>query len=121
MEHRLSERVQGKLGLLIYKRGMPVAIGQIRDASRRGVFIATDCSEVQLNQAIEFEFRLPDRQQNPIRKLKAHVVRKTNYGLGVDFDGIDNDELTIASLVEWLDRHYLSRQHFSVYHNVPGV
>lgn len=118
MEHRLSKRVEGKLGLLIYKRSMPVATGQIRDASRLGLFIATDCNDVQLNQTIEIEFRLPDREENRSRKLKAHVVRKTSNGLGVDFDGIENDDLTIASLIKWLGRHHMPKRYFSVHRQV---
>ena len=60
MEHRLSKRIFGKLGLLVYKRGLPVATGQIRDASKRGLFIATDYTDLQLNQTVELEFRFPD-------------------------------------------------------------
>ncbi|GGY76985.1 PilZ domain-containing protein [Marinobacter zhanjiangensis] len=105
MEHRLSKRTDGKLGLLIYKRGMPVATGQIRDASKRGLFIATDHTDIQLNQTLEIEFRFPDKQQNQCRRLKAQVVRKTDNGLGVDFDGVENDDFTIAALVQWLGKH----------------
>lgn len=114
MEHRLSKRVEGKLGLLIYKRRIPVATGLIKDASRHGLFIATDFDDIQLNQTVELEFHLPDRQENPFRKLKAHVVRKADNGLGVDFSGVENNSFTIASLVQWLERHYMQRQYFSV-------
>lgn len=114
MEHRLSKRVEGRLGLLIYKRKMPVATGRIKDASAQGLFIATDYDDIQLNQTVEMEFYLPDRQENPFRKLKAHVVRKADNGLGVDFDGVENDSFTIASLIQWLERHHMQRQHFSV-------
>lgn len=115
MEHRLSKRVQGKLGLLVYKRGMPVASGQIRNASRRGLFIATDYGDVGLNQTVEVEYRLPDRRENPFRKLKAQVVRKADNGLGVDFDGIDNDEFAIASLIHWLEQHHMPKRYFAVH------
>jgi len=115
MEHRLSKRVKGKLGLLIYKRGMPVAIGQVRDVSSYGLFIATDCSEVELNQTIEIEYRLPDRQQNHQHKLKVHVVRKTPHGVGVEFAGIENDELNIDPLIKWLERHYMPKAYFPLH------
>ena len=114
MEHRLSKRVPGKLGLLVYKRGMPVATGQIRDASRNGLFIATDYSDVQLNQTLEIEFRFPDREEKQFRKLKAHVVRKSAKGLGVDFEGVDNDSFTISSLLKWLKQHHRSIEYFPV-------
>ncbi|MBU2955794.1 PilZ domain-containing protein [Marinobacter sp. F3R08] len=106
MEHRLSKRVQGKLGLLVYKRGMPVATGQIRDASKRGLFIATDYTDVQLNQTVELEFRFPDAREKRFRKLKAHVVRKSDKGLGVDFEGVVNDSFTISTLILWLKKRH---------------
>jgi hypothetical protein len=114
MEHRLSKRVQGKLGLLVYKRGMPVATGQIRDASKRGLFIATDYTDIQLNQTVELEFRFPDTQEKRFRRLKAHVVRKSDKGLGVDFEGVDNDGFTIASLMHWLKSHHMPVNYFPV-------
>lgn len=102
MEHRLSQRVEGGLPILVYKRGMPVATGMIRDASRRGLFIATDYSDVRLNQTIELAFRFPERSTKGHCTLSAHVVRTDDGGLGVDFEGVDNDGLTIAELVACL-------------------
>ncbi|MFN2359873.1 MAG: PilZ domain-containing protein [Marinobacter sp.] len=114
MEHRLSKRIEGKLGLLVYKRGMPVATGQIRDASKRGLFIATDYTDVQLNHTLELEFRLPDKQEKQFRKLKAHVVRKSDKGIGVDFEGVENDSFTISSMIQWLNRHCRQTGYFPV-------
>lgn len=114
MEHRLSQRVQGKLGLLVYRRGMPVATGQIRDASKRGLFIATDYTDVQLNQILELEFRFPEKQEKQFRRLKAHVVRKSDDGIGLDFEGVDNDGFAISALIQWLTRHYRLVGYFPV-------
>lgn len=115
MEHRLSKRVQGKLGLLVYKRGMPVATGQIRDASKRGLFIATDYTDVQLNQTLELEFRFPEKQEKQFRRLTAHVVRKSEKGIGVDFEGVDNDSFTVSSLLHWLTKHHMPTGYFPVH------
>lgn len=115
MEHRLSKRVQGKLGLLVYKRGMPVATGQIRDASKKGLFIATDYTDVQLNQTLELEFRFPDKEEKRFRRLKAHVVRKSDTGLGVDFEGVENDSFTVSSLIHWLKSHHYPTNYFPVH------
>ncbi|MFO8140435.1 MAG: PilZ domain-containing protein [Marinobacter sp.] len=102
MEHRLSQRTEGELSILVYKRGIPVAIGQIQDASRSGLFIATDYSDVRLNQTIELAFRYPENQGQSHRVLAAHVVRQSANGLGLDFDGVDNDAITVAELIDWL-------------------
>jgi len=104
MEHRLSQRIEGQLPILVYKKGMPVGTGKIRDASRRGVFVTTDYNDVRLNQAIELAFRLPeiaDGQQT----LTAHVVRRSDNGFGLDFDGAENNARAIFALILWLNEH----------------
>jgi len=106
MEHRLSKRVPGKLSILVYKRGMPVATGQVRNASRRGVFISTDYDDVNLNQTLELELCYPEKTEKPLRRLKAHVVRKSRNGLGLDFDGVENDALGISKLINWLANYH---------------
>ncbi|MCG7199672.1 PilZ domain-containing protein [Marinobacter pelagius] len=106
MEHRLSKRVPGKLSLLVYKRGMPVATGQVRNASRRGVFVSTDYDDVKLNQTLELELCYPEKTEKQLRRLKAHVIRKSPDGLGLDFDGADNDALGISKLLNWLASHH---------------
>ncbi|MEX2473821.1 PilZ domain-containing protein [Marinobacter sp.] len=105
MEHRISKRILGKLGLLVYKRGLPVATGQIRDASPRGLFIATNYTDLQLNQTVELEICFPGRKESAFRRLKAHVVRKSDKGVGLDFEGEENDGLTISALLSWLYKH----------------
>ncbi|NMT63615.1 PilZ domain-containing protein [Marinobacter orientalis] len=114
MEHRLSKRTNGKLGVLVCKRGMPVATGQIRNASNRGLFIVTDYTDVQLNQALDIEFHFPDKQEKQFRQLKGLVVRKSENGIGIDFDGVENDSFTILSLLEWLKQHHRLTSHFPV-------
>jgi|SRR5690554_1554377 len=102
MEHRLSQRIEGELPILVYKRGMPVATGQIQDASRRGLFVATDYTDIRLNQPIQLAFKLPDQHQDCHRVVNAHVIRRSTGGLGLGFDGTDNDARVIAELIQWL-------------------
>lgn len=113
MEHRLSKRIDGKLGVLVCKRGMPVATGQIRDASNRGLFLVTDYNDVQLNQTLDLKFRCPENQEKQFCRLKGLVVRKSDNGVGVDFDEAENDSFTILSLIEWFKRHQKSTSQFS--------
>lgn len=104
MEHRLSKRVEGELPILVYKRGVPVATGMVRDISRRGLFISTDYSDVRLNQTIELAFRFPEWSSRGHCMLSAHVVRSGDGGLGLDFEGVDNDGLTITALIVCLQQ-----------------
>jgi hypothetical protein len=114
MEHRLSERVQGQLGLFVYKCGMPVATGEIQNASKDGLFVATDYADIQLNQSVELEFCFPCTQEKRFRRLKAHVVRKSDKGLGVDFEGVENDSFTISLLIRWLKNNQMQINCFPV-------
>ncbi len=104
MEHRLSQRIEGQLPILVYKRGMPVGTGEIRDASRRGVFVTTDYSDVRLNQAIQLAFRLPELADGQ-QTLNAYVVRRSANGFGLDFDGAENNARAIFALILWLNDH----------------
>lgn len=108
MEHRLSQRTPARLPILVYHKGLPVATGQVRNASRVGLFVATDYTDIGLNQTLELAFRYPGNQDHQRRRLKVHVVRKDAKGLGLDFSGLDNDSDTIASLVDWLKLHPLT-------------
>ncbi|MDO3722199.1 PilZ domain-containing protein [Marinobacter sp. chi1] len=114
MEHRLSKRVPGRLGSLLYKRGMPVATGQIRDASRSGLFLATEYAGADIDETVELEFRFPKRDERSFRRLVARVVRKTDKGLGVEFESAGNDTFTISYLLKWLQQHHLPSAYFSV-------
>lgn len=113
MEHRLSKRIPGKLKLLIYKRGIPVATGQICDVSRRGLFIATDYLDIQLNQTLEIEVQFPEKSDKRFIRLKAYVVRKIDKGLGLDFGETNGDAFAISSLMHYLDKHQMPSRHFS--------
>ena len=43
------------------------------------------------------------------------MVRKSDKGIGVDFDGVDNDAFTISSLLKWLKQHHRSIEYFPVH------
>lgn len=102
MEHRLSQRIDGPLPILVYKRGMPVGTGEIRDASRRGVFISTGYREIRLNQIIQLAFRLQELADGQ-QTLNAHVVRCSEKGFGLDFDGVENNARALFALFQWLN------------------
>ena len=53
-------------------------------------------------QTIELSFRFPERSERGHCTLSAHVVRTDDGGLGVDFDGVENDALTISELIACL-------------------
>lgn len=97
MEHRYSKRIPANLRLLLYKRGMPAASGRLKDVSRKGLFVATDFGEVGVNQIVEVEFELSDRQELPGRRLHAVVVRKSEQGLGLELEPADVEQFEALS------------------------
>lgn len=86
MEHRCGQRVTATLKLFIYKRAVPVAVGWVRDLSRKGLFIETDFRDVNLHQPLELEF--VTRSKSGVKRLcvLTQVVRKGNGGLAVEID-----------------------------------
>lgn len=108
MEHRLSQRFSGDLPILLYKRGIPVATGEVRNASRCGLFIATEYDDVRLNQAVKLGFRLAGDYSGRLYSLNAHVVRVDGEGVGVDLDATGNDARTISELIIWFQDHSMA-------------
>jgi hypothetical protein len=100
MEHRYSSRAPANLKVLIYKRGLPIAIGWLRNVSRHGLFIASEYDNVQTNQPVEIEF-LGDRTDGDShRRCRGMIAHKTmaGFGLAVDDDCPVSCEL-VAELV----------------------
>jgi PilZ domain len=102
MEHRYSSRVPTDIKMLIYRRGVPVATGRIRNASRVGVFVETDYPELRRYQPLECEFRLVGEMPPTRHRFSAHVSRQANVGVGLEVD--DEDSRTRAEmecLLQW--------------------
>jgi hypothetical protein len=86
--------------MLIYRRGMPVATGRIRDASKAGLFVVTDFAELREHQPLEFEFRLGFAPAMARHRISAHVRRCTAEGVALEIDELDHAASTaLGSLV----------------------
>lgn len=88
MEHRYAKRFPTHLKSLIFRSGLPIAIGSIRNFSRDGVFIETEFLEIDINQPLEIEIIARGGSRSPInygerRLCKAIVMHKANGGLGL--------------------------------------
>ena len=90
MEHRHHSRIPVGLEMLIYRRGMPVATGRIRDASRGGVFVETSYAELREHQRLEFEFSVSECAcASPRHRVAAHVRRCAGEGIALEIDESD--------------------------------
>ena len=89
MEHRHHARVPVGLDMLIYRRGLPVATGRIRNACRGGIFIETEYRELREHQNLEFEFRSLDQSGSMRHRVAGHVLRCTPEGVALEIDDAD--------------------------------
>lgn len=97
MEHRHHSRVPLGLEMLIYRRGMPVATGRIRDASRGGVFVETSYPELREHQSLELEFRVPGGASPcPRQRVAGHVLRCAGDGFALEVD--EGDRAAVCAI-----------------------
>lgn len=82
MEHRYGKRNPIRLQVLLYKQGIPVAIGCVSNISQYGLFIDTEFDDVDENQILEIELtqRIPGAS-----RWRATLVHKGIGGLGFEF------------------------------------
>ncbi len=101
MEHRHHLRVLVGLRTLVYRRGLPVATGLIRNASRCGAFLETECPELRQYQHLQFEFRLSGEGAATRHRVTAQVLRRTHEGVALEIDEADRSStLALSSLVD---------------------
>lgn len=87
MEHRCSERVTTDLRVLIYKLGVPVAIGRLKNGSKLGFFIETDFADINILQPLDIEVLQQHGPHNLERyKYTTRVIRKAEAGLGLELE-----------------------------------
>jgi hypothetical protein len=89
MEHRYHVRVPVDVSMLIYRRGLPVATGRVRNASKAGLFVLTDYAELREHQPLEFELCLGGEPAGMRQRVNAHVRRRTSDGMALEIDELD--------------------------------
>lgn len=89
MEHRYSDRVVTDLKVLIYKSGMPVAIGRVKNGSKLGFFVETDFAAINVLQSLDVEILLYRNPHKILRhKYTTRVIRKAATGLGLELESV---------------------------------
>lgn len=103
MEHRYNPRVSTDTKVLIYMRCMPIAIGRLRNVSRGGLFIASDCDNIALNQPLEIEIMGVRHGADSHRRCRTMVTHKARDGFGLTVD--DGCMESCNLLAELVSRH----------------
>lgn len=97
MEHRYSPRLSVDAKILIYKSGLPMAVGWLRNVCRNGLFIETEYGNVLPNQLLEIELLGGRGERRPHRRCRGLVAHRSAGGLGL---AIDDD---CPASCEWVD------------------
>lgn len=99
MEHRYHPRIPTNIKLLIYRRGIPIATGFVRNVSRGGLHIETDLRHIAVHERLEVE--LLSRQIPPGQRLRfnTRVAHKVAQGYGLELDEISVATEALTSLL----------------------
>ncbi len=122
MEHRYDKRFSSDHKTLIFRNGMPVAIGRIFNISRGGVFVKTELNLIDVNQSIELELIARNSSSRAVegcgdrRLCKTLVMHKSDGGLGLMLR--EDCEVTQKNFVEFFAEEFLLNQ---VVANAPSA
>ncbi len=92
MEHRYDPRLESNIKLLIYKLGIPIATGFVRNVSRNGLLIETDLRNVSVHDRLEVELLSRVVPQGQQLRFNTRVAHKAARGYGLELD-----ELSVAT------------------------
>lgn len=82
MEHRCSRRIMTCLSTRLFRQGLLVATGVIRNVSRHGVFVETDYCEANKNQAFDLEISSLNEH---LAMVSATIAYQAISGFGLEF------------------------------------
>ncbi len=83
MEHRYSKRVSADIQALIFKCGMPVLAGRVRNMSRHGVFVQCATEGFAMYQPLEIELFVPGMKALNTSRFKCYLTRKEHIGIAL--------------------------------------
>jgi hypothetical protein len=99
MEHRYNTRIPTNIKLLVYRRGIPIATGFVRNVSRGGLLIETDLRHINVHERLEVELlsRLIPLGQR--LRFNTRVAHKAAQGYGLELDEISVATETLTTLL----------------------
>lgn len=91
MEHRYSKRVDAQLNVLLYRDGVPVAVGKTRNISANGVFVETIYQQQHGNRSMDIEFQPGEDPGTDKYYVKGMIVHRELDGVGLMIEDFDPD------------------------------
>jgi hypothetical protein len=98
MEHRYSKRHSADIQALIFKSGLPIAIGRVRNMSKHGIFIDCAPQAAALNQPLGIELFSYGNRVGKSNRFACFVAHKETHGLGLCL--FDDCQFAYARYVE---------------------
>lgn len=99
MEHRANPRVNADKALLLYQRGLPIAIGRLRNLSHSGLFVETGWLNIAPQQLLEVQILANDGGYPP--QLRTHIAHRAQDGLGLEIhDDSDSARHLLRQLLQ---------------------
>ncbi len=120
MEHRYSQRIDVDLKATIYKRGLALGTGRIKNGSKHGLYLETPIEDINLLQKLVLEVVVhPGPQSSRRYQFNTIVVRKSYEGIGLELETLDDEDS--AQMAELLTLSQANDQRHSRTGHVPLV
>lgn len=84
MEHRWGERIQVDIRVRLSCLPYAIGTGRLRDVSVSGAFLETKL-QTPLLAHVHVEIDFPSRQRSKRRSLAAHIMRRDENGIGIEW------------------------------------
>ena len=91
MERGFNRRAELFLDVVLFDKGLPIAVGKAQDISLLGMFVTGPVPDLRKHQLIEVRFKTESGQEGTWCRLPAMVVQTSREGLGLIFDTSDPD------------------------------
>jgi hypothetical protein len=99
VEHRYNPRLPTNIKLLIFRRGIPIATGFVRNISRGGMLIETDLRNVSVHERLEVELLSRLMPHGQRLRFSTRVAHKAAGGYGLELDELSVATETLSSLL----------------------
>ena len=99
MEHRHGKRIDVQLDVQLYRQGVPVGAGKIRNVSHAGVFVETSYMPENGNWYVDVVLNSNNVIKWGASHLKGLTVHSTPEGFGMIIDDSDPESRWTAQII----------------------
>ncbi len=93
MKNWLAQRKPQAVKVLLFKEGMPVAIGRAHNIDSDGMVVKTDYNNIAIGKPLDIEFLEGSESRQTRVRYRTVVIDQGAEGMGLRFDAGDNSEL----------------------------